>query len=326
MPDLIVDDLVVEYRSGDYTIRPIDHLSLDLKAGGLVLLLGPSGCGKTTLLSCLGGILTPTSGSVRFGDIDVARLTGSELTRFRREQVGFVFQAFNLVPSLTALENVQSPMRAAKLAKAERRERADALMDRVGLADRSHHRPGDLSGGQQQRVAIARALALDPPLILADEPTAHLDYIQVEDILKLIRNLASKERIVVVSTHDERMIPLADTVVELVPKFLDDRRQPEPVDLAAGEVLFAQGSWGDLVYVVESGEIDIVRVHGPDREETLITLQKGAYFGETGPLFGLPRSATARAKTDARVTGYTVRSFRDHVDGKTPTTFSDDPL
>ena len=130
----------------------------------------------------------------------------------------------------------------------------------------------------------------------------------------------------VVSTHDERMIPLADTVVELVPKFLDDRRDPEPVDLAAGEVLFAQGSWGDLVYVVESGEIDIVRVLGPDREETLITLQKGAYFGETGPLFGLPRSATARAKADARVTAYTVRSFRDHVDGKTPPTFSDDPL
>ncbi len=166
-----------------------------------MLLLGPSGCGKTTLLSCLGGILTPTSGSIRLGETDVTGLSGRALNAFRRDQVGFVFQAFNLVPSLTALENVIAPMRGAKVPRSERQARAEALMERVGLTDRSSHRPGDLSGGQQQRVAIARALALDPPLILADEPTAHLDFIQVEAILKLTRSLASAERVVVVSTH-----------------------------------------------------------------------------------------------------------------------------
>jgi putative ABC transport system ATP-binding protein len=324
VPDLIVDDLVVEYRSGDYTLRPIDHLSLELRAGGLVLLLGPSGCGKTTLLSCLGGILSPTSGSIRFGEIDVDQLRGAELSRYRRDQVGFVFQAFNLVPSMTALENVMVPLRAARTSKDERRLRGEALMEQVQLSDRSHHRPGDLSGGQQQRVAIARALALDPPLILADEPTAHLDYIQVEEILKLVRSLASDGRIVVVSTHDERMIPLADVVVELVPRFLEEEREPEAVDLVAGEVLFAQGSLGQLVYVVDAGEIEILREHTSGEEEILTTLGPGAYFGETGPLFHLPRSATARAKTDARVIGHTARSFRSYVDRAA--SFASDPI
>ncbi len=329
MPDLVVEDLLVEYHAGGYTIRPVDHVDLHLRAGSLVLLLGPSGCGKTTLLSCLGGILTPTSGSIRFGEVEVAGLSGAALNAYRRDQVGFIFQAFNLVPSLSALENVATPLRAAKVARVERTRRAAALLERVGLSDRADHRPADLSGGQQQRVAIARALALDPPLVLADEPTAHLDYIQVDEILKLIRSLAAEERIVVVSTHDERMIPLADVVIEMVPKFLDDQGETEQIDLVVGAMLFDQGSWGDRVYVVETGDIDIVRVLADDRTETLTTLGPGSYFGETGPLFGLPRAARAVARTDCRLSSYSVRAFRERVSGdgtSEPFGFADDPV
>ena len=217
MNGLRIDDLVVEYSSGSSAIRPIDGLDLELKAGSLNILLGPSGCGKTTLLSCLGGLLTPTSGRITVGDVDVTDLNRREMSQYRRHQVGIVFQAFNLVPSLTALENVLVPLRAAGLSRRAARERAEELLTRVGLQDRMTHHPGDLSGGQQQRVAVARAIALDPPLILADEPTAHLDYLQVEEILKLIRELADGERIVVVATHDSRLLPLADRVIEMVP-------------------------------------------------------------------------------------------------------------
>jgi putative ABC transport system ATP-binding protein len=311
MPGLEIKDLVVEYSSGGYAVRPIDGLSVRIEPGELALLLGPSGCGKTTLLSCLGGILTPTSGAITFGDLAVTGLDGARLTDFRRHTVGIVFQAFNLVPSLTAQENVEVPLRAAKVGRAARKARAAALLEQVGLADRAHHRPGDLSGGQQQRVAIARALALDPPLLLADEPTAHLDYIQVEEVLRLLRELASGERVVVISTHDQRMLPLADRVVELVPQFGQaEGGDPEVVELAAGAELFAQGSFGELIYIVESGEMEIMRRRDDGEWESVRTLRAGQYFGEIGPLFGMPRSASARARTDAVVTGYSVRDFR----------------
>jgi putative ABC transport system ATP-binding protein len=313
MAALEITDLVVEYPSGEYTVRPIDGLSTSVEAGELALILGPSGCGKTTLLSCLGGILTPTAGSVRFGDIQVAGPGAVPLTDYRRDTVGIVFQAFNLIPSMTAVENVEVPLRAAGRHRRDRRARARELLDLVGLAERSHHRPGDLSGGQQQRVAIARALALDPPLILADEPTAHLDYLQVEDILRLLRELAAGERVVVVSTHDQRMMPLADRVIDMVPEFGMGAAEPERVELAAGEMLFHQGSWGELIYVVESGSLEVVRPRSDGTWDQLASLAAGQYFGETGPLFRLPRSASVRACTAAIVTGYSVREFRHRM-------------
>jgi putative ABC transport system ATP-binding protein len=277
------------------------------------LLLGPSGCGKTSLLSCLGAILRPKSGSIQFGDIEVTSLNGQALTEYRRRTVGIVFQAFNLVPSLTALENVTVPLRAAGQRWPAARERATELLDRVGLADRIHHRPGDLSGGQKQRVAIARALALDPPLILADEPTAHLDYVQVEEVLRVVRELAAGERVVVVATHDNRLLPLADQVIELVPQRAVSTLPPARVELPPGEVLFRQGSWGELIYVVERGEIEIVAERADGTEELRTVVTSGSYFGEIGPLFGIPRSATARARGDAVVVGYTTRDFRQRT-------------
>jgi putative ABC transport system ATP-binding protein len=313
MGDLSIKDLVVEYSSGGYALRPINGLNLDVPAGSLVILLGPSGCGKTTLLSCLGGILRPKSGQITFDDLDITALEGSALARYRRDKVGIVFQAFNLVSSLTALENVMIPMRAAGMSRADSRKRAEELLTRVNLEDRLKHRPGDLSGGQQQRVAVARAIALDPPLILADEPTAHLDFIQVEEVLRLIRSLAQGDRVVVVATHDSRILPLADRVVELRPEVATTNRPPETVRLKAGEVLFEQSTMGDLIYVVSEGELDIVRELANGGEELVKISGPGDYFGEMGVLFHIPRSATVRARTDATVVGYTAQAFRERL-------------
>jgi putative ABC transport system ATP-binding protein len=310
MPDLSITDLTIEYSSGGYAVRPIDGLDLHAGAGALTLLLGPSGCGKTSLLSCLGGILTPRSGSIRFGDIEVTGLKGQDLTAYRRTTVGIIFQSFNLVPSLSALENVTVPMRAAGTRWPAAKRRAEELLEGLGLTERMHHRPGDLSGGQQQRVAIARALALDPPLILADEPTAHLDYVQVEEVIQAVRRLASGERVVVVATHDHRLIPLADNVVELVPDMGVSNLPPERVELDPGQVLFRQGSWGERIYVVERGEVEIVGERADGTEEVKTVVTAGGYFGEMGPLFGVPRSATARARTRVELTGYTTRDFK----------------
>lgn len=317
MGDLRIKDLVVEYAGGGEAIRAIDGLDLKIPAGSLVIVLGPSGCGKTTLLSCLGGILSPTAGCIQFGDVEVTALDRRGLTAYRRHTVGIVFQAFNLVASLTALENVMVPMWAAGWSRRAARDRAQELLIRVGLRDRMTHRPGDLSGGQQQRVALARAIALDPSLILADEPTAHLDFVQAEEVLRLLRELAAGEHIVVVATHDTRILPLADRVIELAPPFTSTDREPEIVRLTAGSVLFEQGSIEDLIYVVADGEMEIVREPADGGEELLKIAAPGDYFGEIGPLFRMPRSATARARTDATVVGYTVQAFRERLETAT---------
>jgi len=162
------------------------------------------------------------------------------------------------------------------------------------------------------RVAIARALANDPPLLLADEPTAHLDYVQVEGVLRIIRDLAQPGRVVVVSTHDDRILPLADQVVELRPALPANLVEPETrVELAAGQTLFAQGDFGDLIFLVESGCIELFRVRPGGGEEPLRDVPPGEYFGEMGPTFKLPRAASARARTASVVIGRTVQEFRN---------------
>jgi putative ABC transport system ATP-binding protein len=313
MPELDIRELTVEYTAAGYSVRPLDRLDLRAGAGSLTILLGPSGCGKTSLLSALGGILTPQHGQIRFGDVDVTALEGRALIEYRRRTVGIVFQAFNLVPSLSALENVMVPMRAARMGRGASLVRARALLEQVGLADRAHHRPGQLSGGQQQRVAVARAIALDPPLLLADEPTAHLDYLQVEGILGLLRELATGERVVVVATHDQRLLPMADHVVELGVHAVNADRPEQLVPLAPGQVLFRQGSWGDLIYVIAEGEVEIVVELDSGEEELRTVLGPGEYFGEIGPLFSMPRAATARARATSVVSAYTTRDFRERI-------------
>jgi putative ABC transport system ATP-binding protein len=313
MTDVDITDLTITYDSSGYVLRPIHHLDLHVGSGELALLLGASGSGKTTVLSALAAILRPAAGTIRVGDVEVTGLRGAALTEYRRHRVGVVFQTFNLVPSLTARDNVQAPLWAAGMPGRQARARAEQLLDRVGLGERLGHRPGDLSGGQQQRVAIARALAHDPPLILADEPTAHLDYIQVEGVLGLLRELAQPGRVVVVATHDERLLPLADRIVHLSAAPAGDSRPPERFHYEPDQLVFEQGAPSDLVYTIEDGEIEIVRQRTDGTEEPVALLGPGRYFGELGPLFGLRRSATARAVKQALVTGYTPRDFRDLV-------------
>jgi putative ABC transport system ATP-binding protein len=308
--ELEVRDLTVEFDSGGYVVRPLDNVKMDAADGELVVLLGPSGCGKTTLLSCLSGLLKPTSGSIRFRDIDVVGLSGASLSAYRQNTVGVVFQAFNLIASLSARQNVMVPMTLAGAGRHEATQRADALLERVSLGERVKHRPGQMSGGQQQRVAIARALAHDPPLVVADEPTAHLDHIQVEGILVLLRELATPGRMVVVSTHDDRITHIADRVVELSPDTASAEREPEELTLGGGELVFSQGDRGELVYSVEEGAVEIFRVHSDGSEEVLATIGPGNYFGEIGPTLNLPRSASARTTVPTRLLGLTVRSFR----------------
>jgi putative ABC transport system ATP-binding protein len=225
---LMCRDLTVEYSGGGYVVRPIEGLSLEVRRGDLAVLLGASGCGKTTLLSVLAAILRPHRGSVRLNGIEVTGLGGRTLTDYRRRRVGIVFQSFNLIPSLTAAENVQVPLRAEGVGARAARRRAGEMLAEVGLAERQAHRPGELSGGEQQRVAVARALALDPPLLLADEPTAHLDHVQVGGVLRLLREIADAGRMVVVATHDDRLLPLADSVVQL-----GDGAAPAPAQAAS---------------------------------------------------------------------------------------------
>jgi putative ABC transport system ATP-binding protein len=312
---LTVEDLTVSFDSGGYLIKPLDGLSFGAEDGELVVVLGPSGCGKTTLLSCLAGLLSPSSGRIRLGDITVTDLHGAAVASYRRETVGVVFQAFNLIASLSARGNVIVPMRLSGMPRARAKARANELLGRVGLAERTHHRPAQMSGGQQQRVAIARALVYDPPLVLADEPTAHLDHIQVEGVLRLLRELAAPGRIVIVSTHDDRVTQLADRVIELAPSRPDSDvdQEPETVKLASGDILFRQGARGDLIYQVESGLLEVYGERSDGSTESLAQVGPGNYVGELGPILNLPRSASVRALEDTVVIGYTVRAFRkDH--------------
>jgi len=316
MSGLSIKALNVTYGRGDCAVTPIDGLDLDVAAGTLAVLLGPSGCGKTTLLSCLSGIQQPSGGMIRFDDVEVTGLHGAELDAYRRHTVGIVFQAFNLVPSLDATENVMVPLRTAGVKRAEAKKRARALLDEVGLGDRVRHRPSNLSGGQQQRVAIACALAMDPPLIVADEPTASLDHTQVETVLRILRSLTARGHTVIVSTHDNRLIPLADQLLEMQPHVHPTAGGPRVDEhYCAGDVIFEQESVGDRIYDIVEGTVEIVR-RGPDGTETrLACLSAGNQFGEMAPLFDLPRSASARATSRVRVLAYTVDAFRARYGG-----------
>ncbi len=310
MSALTVRDVTLRYDTGGYEVTPVRNLSFEADDGELVLLLGASGCGKTTLLSALASLLAPAAGSIRLGDVEVTTLRGSALADYRRRSIGVVFQSFNLLASLTARDNVAMALWNDGCTGRQGRARAAELLGRLGLEDRLHHRPAQLSGGQQQRVSIARALALDPLMLLADEPTAHLDYVQVESVLHLLRTIAAPGRIVVVATHDERLLPLADRVVELSSRTLARPIAPVRRELAEGDLLFSEGDSGDYVYVVERGEVELVRRRGDGGDEVYTRVGPGSYFGELAPLYGTLRSASARATAPTVVVGYGVQEFR----------------
>ncbi|MEX1005381.1 MAG: ATP-binding cassette domain-containing protein [Acidimicrobiia bacterium] len=307
---LSVRDLVVEYASEGYRVRPLDGFNLDAAAGELTVLLGPSGSGKTTLLSCLGGILTPTAGTIRLGDTAITELGADGLDDYRRRDVGFVFQAFNLIPSLSARENVAIPLIMSGTPRNEALARAEAVLATVGLGDRMHHKPRGLSGGQQQRVAIARGIVHEPTLLLADEPTANLDYVQAEAIIRLLRELRDQGRIIVISTHDARLVPVADTTVQMAMDVETADGAPQEVSYAAGEVIFEQGDQPRLVYVIESGEVEVFRRLADGAETRLTTLTAGKYFGELGALMGTPRAASVRTLSESRFVAYGPSEFR----------------
>ncbi len=204
-PIVQVRDLSKIYRQGDIDVTALNRVSVDIQPGEFVALMGPSGSGKSTLLHIVAGIDRPTTGDVLVQGINVGNLTESDLAVWRNQYVGFVFQSFNLIPVLTAAENVELPLLLTGLGRRERQTQVTAALELVGLADRSHHRPDQLSGGQQQRVAIARALVTDPVLIVADEPTGNLDARSATDVLEILRSLSSRAgKTVIMVTHDPK--------------------------------------------------------------------------------------------------------------------------
>ncbi|KTS62377.1 peptide ABC transporter ATP-binding protein [Microbacterium testaceum] len=190
------------YRQRERTVQALAGVDLEIDAGDFVTIQGPTGGGKSTLLQMLGALDRPSSGSVMLGDVDIAEASNSQLSRLRAEEIGFVFQGFNLIPTLTAAENVDMGLEPLKLDRPERLRRIADALTRVGLADRHDHRPGELSGGQQQRVAIARAIAKQPRVLLADEPTGNLDERMRDEILDVLETLNIEGLTLVVVTHD----------------------------------------------------------------------------------------------------------------------------
>jgi len=221
---ITIDHVTKVYRRGVEEIVVLKDLALRVPEGEYLALMGPSGSGKTTLLNLIAGIDAPTRGQIVVGGVDIARLSQSQLARWRAENVGFIFQLYNLIPVLTAFENVELPLLLTRLSKKERREHVRTALSIVGLADRMDHYPRQLSGGQEQRVAIARAIVSDPKLLVADEPTGDLDAKSGEDVLTLLNRL-NKEfgKTIVMVTHDPKAAAHAHRMVHLEKGVLVDQ-------------------------------------------------------------------------------------------------------
>jgi putative ABC transport system ATP-binding protein len=233
-PVIALHDVRKVYRSGSLEVEALRGVSLDIGHGEYVAVMGPSGSGKSTLMHIVGCLDVPTDGSYRLAGEDVGAMSEDELADVRNRRIGFVFQQFNLLPSLTALRNVELPLAYAGVPRHERRERAVAALDRVDLGDRVEHRPGELSGGQQQRVAVARALVTEPDLILADEPTGNLDSASTQDMLGLLRDLHATGRTIVLITHEAEVAAQARRVVRF-----RDGQVVEDAPTAAGSIAAA---------------------------------------------------------------------------------------
>jgi putative ABC transport system ATP-binding protein len=230
-----VRDLDKRYRRGGEEIHVLQGLNLDVGHGEFVAFMGPSGSGKTTLLNLLGGLDVPTRGSITVAGDEITHMSGSKLTEWRARHVGFIFQMYNLIPVLTAFQNVELPLLLTKLSKAERRKHVETVLGIVGLGDRMRHYPRQLSGGQEQRVAIARAIVADPTFLLCDEPTGDLDRKSADEIMDLIHQLVEEYRkTVLMVTHDPVVARRADLTLHLEKGVLVE--SGEPHGAAAGGV------------------------------------------------------------------------------------------
>lgn len=209
-------DLTRTYQKGSTTITPLDGLDLNIEEGSFTALMGPSGSGKTTLLNLIAGIDTPSSGSLTIGNLDVGKLSRSKLAHWRAQNIGYIFQLYNLVPVLTAYENIELPLLLHEVSSAKRHEKVTAALELVGISDRHDHFPSQLSGGQEQRVAIARAIVTDPKIIVADEPTGDLDRIAAAEILSLLKQInVELGRTLIMVTHDPKTTQYAGRTLHL---------------------------------------------------------------------------------------------------------------
>ncbi len=223
------------YRKGDTVITPLERLDLDVRAGEFLALMGPSGSGKTTLLNLIAGIDSPTAGELRIGGQDIGRLSRARLADWRNVHIGYIFQLYNLVPVLTAYENVELPLLLRKMGRSERHQRVSEALSAVGIADRHDHFPRQLSGGQEQRVAIARAIVTDPEIIVADEPTGDLDAASATVIMDLLGRLClERGKTLVMVTHDARCASNASRVLHLEKgRLVEAGRLPAEAEVSA---------------------------------------------------------------------------------------------
>lgn len=213
------------YRIGNVEVKALNHISLEIKEGEFTAVVGPSGSGKSTLMNMIGCLDVPTSGTYRLDEIEVSKMNDEQLATIRNFKIGFIFQGFNLLQKLTAIENVELPLIYQGVSTKERMEKSIKALEMVGLGNRVHHRPNELSGGQQQRVAIARALVGNPPLILADEPTGNLDSKSGIEVMKMLHEIHSKGSTIVLITHDNEIAKQANRVVRIQDgEIIEDRK------------------------------------------------------------------------------------------------------
>ncbi len=237
--EIVVDvqDIHREFRVGGEIVRALQGITLRIERGEFVSIMGPSGSGKTTLFNMIGGLDAPTRGSVTLLGHALSALPSHIVARLRCRKIGYIFQSYNLIPVLTALDNVALPSLLLGRPQAEARRRAGAQLDRVGLGDRLQHRPDELSGGQQQRVAIARAFVNDPAIILADEPTGNLDLKTGEEIIRMLSAMSKEDNVTIISTtHDHKMLSVSDRVVWVVGGRIDRLVNREDLKIQVGSI------------------------------------------------------------------------------------------
>ncbi len=214
-PLIELEDACKTYAQGENLVHALDHINLQIHAGEFLSIVGSSGSGKSTMMNILGCLDLPTNGCYRLDGVDVSRMSDRQLSEIRNRKIGFVFQGFNLIPTLSALENVELPLTYRKISAQKRSEIACDALEKMGLKNRLHHRPAEMSGGQQQRVAIARAIAARPSIILADEPTGNLDSESGKEIIRILSDLHQRGRTVILITHDKEIAQTANRMIEV---------------------------------------------------------------------------------------------------------------